>query len=955
MGTARSQDGAAAAATDGAIDLAECLDRTWRLDRLALARPGETVKQFSSYDRTARDANRDWGNYLRSSRAEGNVCAEMDGPGVIYRIWSANPSGRLRIFLDGGAEPVLDLPFAELFGGDASPFPEILAYRISGANCYFPMPYRESCKVVLTDNAPLYYHVGYGTFPEGTDIETFTLESIKRAGEALRHAEAILSHPGPERAEDIHPGAYREIPLAVSVPAGEGVALLDRTGNPGRIVLLELKASSLERHRGRKTLLRIFWDGEPQPAVECPLEDFFGTAFDSPPFAALPMGVTDRGGYCLFPMPFEQGARIEIENQGRMPVEVTGRIRIAPLPETEGTRLRFHAGWRRENPCATFDYPILDTHGMGIFVGCALFIDNPRAFWWGEGDEKIYVDGEEFPSTYGTGSEDYFGDAWGHRRHIRPFQGCTLRQDPSHGNKTCVYRFHIADAIPFTRSLRMTIENYAEIVDYASVAWWYQAPGGRDFFKATPVAGRLPKGPTAMNAIEAETLTAESETGKVFVIDDTDLPRPLSGSKGLLLKGHGPFTLTLPVDREDNFVLSLGLAHDLSHRPLTLSAPAGRALSAEAFPAGRPGFLESRRVAVLHLTLEHSRVRIAVGDAEASGSKAAKTTDDGTLSDAVTDPITESVADPHEPRTVIDFIRLTPVPRRKHAVECETLRVISVTGGRVSPEYIRLPFSAGTQLRLIPDEDTALLELGLDLPMAGVYALSGICAAGPGYGPFNAALDGEPLGEIVPDDLEDAAPLPGAFAGETDDGSRLKRFILATRSLAAGEHTLTIAGRERVGLDCLFLEWSLGGEYVFEGEALKVIDAGYGEYQVQDLDRNLFSRGAQLWLKGKEVGAFIETAFELEDSGRFAMKIHFCRSWDYGMVQVLLDGKPLGEAIDLYQPKIVPSGPVDLGIFSLDSGSHRLKFLMTGRNPRSAGYFLGVDGVTLQPMPESDR
>jgi hypothetical protein len=194
-------------------------------------------------------------------------------------------------------------------------------------------------------------------------------------------------------------------------------------------------------------------------------------------------------------------------------------------------------------------------------VGIALFPDNIHDGWWGEGDEKVWVDGESFPSWYGTGSEDYFGDAWG----IRYFE------NPSHGHpqkrvermQGC-YRWHLGDNIPFYESLRMTIESYAALPsektknDYYSVAYWYQLPGGRDFFTEVPVGDRVPRGFAAPNALEAEDHVAAGQAG-AGIVDDEKLPHELSRTRGVKLTGKGgdTFTFNLPADNDDRYRITV--------------------------------------------------------------------------------------------------------------------------------------------------------------------------------------------------------------------------------------------------------------------------------------------------------------------------------------------------------------------------------------------------------------
>ncbi|MFH2000779.1 MAG: glycoside hydrolase family 172 protein, partial [Planctomycetota bacterium] len=380
----------------------------WDLSALARADAGVTCKQFSSYDRSGWKGNHDWGNYLRASQEEGNVCAEMEGPGCLLRIWSANPSGKILIYLDGREEPALETGFDSLFNGREYPFLPPLAYYVSGYDAYVPIPYEKSCKIVLRENQPLYYHFGYRSYPRGTAVETFSRAAAEAAKKEVDETVRVLSDPGPHLVRLLYPPESLEtVSLNATAEPDKPMDLFTRQG-PGRIVLLVLDGSSLNPHFLRTVLLKIYFDDAVQPAVDCPLGDFFGTAFGKNLYRALPMGMTEEGGYCLFPMPFDKGVRIELIQQGKHTVEIKGRVVLAPLPEADdGTGgkgwLRFHAAWRRENPCLDFEYPVLKATGTGKFVGCALFIHNPRERWWGEGDEKIWVDDEEFPSFFGTG------------------------------------------------------------------------------------------------------------------------------------------------------------------------------------------------------------------------------------------------------------------------------------------------------------------------------------------------------------------------------------------------------------------------------------------------------------------------------------------------------------------------------------------------------------------------
>jgi hypothetical protein len=277
----------------------------------------------------------------------------------------------------------------------------------------------------------------------------------------------------------------------------------------------------------RKVVLRAFWDGEDEPSIEVPIGDFFGLGHArTHNFWSLPLQMSPEDGRafnCFFPMPFALGARITASNECSdhevilyYYVDYEG---YAALPEGLG---RFHAQWRRVNPCAgidptnlTFDeyahggknltgaanYVILDAEGHGHYVGCTLSVHNLRQTeeynWYGEGDDMIFVDGERFPpSLHGTGTEDYFNTAWcPTQEYSSPYHGVILPGGPNWSGQIGVYRFHIEDPVCFRESIRVTIEhghNNNRSDDYASTAYWYQTEPHKPFPALLPVEERLP-------------------------------------------------------------------------------------------------------------------------------------------------------------------------------------------------------------------------------------------------------------------------------------------------------------------------------------------------------------------------------------------------------------------------------------------------------------------------------
>jgi len=504
--------------------------------------PGEKCAQWSSFDRASRydtatgkyvnwDANGDGGGIIRK---EGNlaVMAEMKGPGCIWRIWSAAPrEGHVRIYLDGAAEPAVDLPFSGYFDLKNPPFiyPSLVHNASSGMNCYVPIPYQKSCRIVAEGDWGDYYHFTYTTYPKGTVVPTFRRDLSSKEIAALETADKFLSsHLGSD------PAGHRqgEVTLTnlVTVPAGQTMTVA-RLEGPQAITALKVKIDLSGREEECKALrelvLRITWDGEKHPGVWAPLGDFFGTAPGINKYRSLPLGMDDEGFYSFWYMPFAKSALVEVINQGASSRSATFSIIHAPLSRPIKQLGRFHARWHRdaflpEEPERKIDWTMLKTRGRGRYCGVALHVWNPKGGWWGEGDEKFFVDGEKFPSTFGTGSEDYFGYAW---CNPTPFQNAYHNQPFNSGNNrghASVNRWHIADNVPFHTSFEGDIEKYYpndRPTLYACIACWYQAPGGEGLYEPVPVGERTgyfdvePVVFRVRDALEGESLQILEKTG----------------------------------------------------------------------------------------------------------------------------------------------------------------------------------------------------------------------------------------------------------------------------------------------------------------------------------------------------------------------------------------------------------------------------------------------------------
>jgi hypothetical protein len=481
---------------------------------------------------------------------QGHVLAEMDGPGCVVRIWSANPgdAGNIHIYLDEAKEPVINAPLQELLGGKWqtetdgkkwTPFPDPIACeRSRGFNLYFPLAYAKHCKITI-DKPDIYYHVDHRTYPKGTEVETFSLPAFRRAPEQLDAVRDALTSEFKKPLSTI--SLQESAGNGKTIEPGEQIKASFK--GPGAIRRLQISVTDFARegqtfHEAealRGLVLVGTFDGAAQPQIWCPLGDFFASSPGVNEYKSLPFQVARKEDSkhtpkealltAFWAMPFQKSADFTIHNlgKGRAHVDLHG---MNAAYEWTDRSMHFHAKWRTETlKSRPFrDWTYCDLKGKGVFVGDMLSLMNPVPAWWGEGDEKIFVDGEKFPSWFGTGTEDYYGYAWS---DPRPFQHAYHNQTRCDGPGTkgwcSVNRFHILDAIPFEKSFRFDMEfwHWTPNIDvpYAATSYWYARPGATDDFKEVEakVLQTLPEAPPPSfkieGAIEGEKLKVLGKSG----------------------------------------------------------------------------------------------------------------------------------------------------------------------------------------------------------------------------------------------------------------------------------------------------------------------------------------------------------------------------------------------------------------------------------------------------------
>lgn len=429
--------------------------------------------------------NNDHGHY-RDTLPEGVLMLDAQGPGVITHIWSANANDSLAFYFDADTMPSWTVSMQMLLGGVGcitSPFSHIAAL---GQNCYFPISYQSRCRVFYIGGTPdIYYHIDYRTYSANTTLETFDTTMLSTYQSLIDSIGAILSDENDSGACFASDPRFDD-----RVKPGHSVVVAHLNG-PGAITDMVVTADKgFSPAFLRTCLLEITFDSATYPQVRLPLGDFFCAGPRQKSYRTLPLRLTAQGAlvsqWC---MPYRYRATVRLVNKGDKAGECSVRITTKAHAWNKNT-MYFFARWRQDPGIVTSknfywifymtdtlrDEPMLHISGKGVHVGTILQIWNRENEWWGEGDEKITVDGESQPSFIGTGTEDYFGYAWStttsfsHAYHAQPYSD-------GFSGFTANARFHISDPQPFTKSYQFDMEIQTAYkptkLDFGRVVFFY--------------------------------------------------------------------------------------------------------------------------------------------------------------------------------------------------------------------------------------------------------------------------------------------------------------------------------------------------------------------------------------------------------------------------------------------------------------------------------------------------
>lgn len=483
--------------------------------------PGYLLKQASSYDRRSVSpdkpgwfANTDQAQFIRTENRgthKEDVMFDAAGPGAIVRFWLTTnvKPGTMRFYFDGEPSASIVVPAFDLMKAGFDLGPGLLNPHSSyepngkgGNTLYLPIPYQKHCKITWEDVDTLhgkqakYYQINYRTYSAGTEVKTFNKEDLVTEKALIDRVEAALWHP--ETCE-----AKKPLTLNRTIAPGKEVSLqLPQKSSAVRSLILNITTPDKQNQAQalRSVVLKIVFDGE--TTVWCPVGDFSGAGVGGRTIKSWYREADSTGKIISrWIMPYKQRATVSLINTSCWPVNASVTVNTGDWKWTNNT-MYFHAAWKHEanikdtkwdydvtkvagkDTAGPIDWNFAAVKGKGVYLGNTLAVYNHMHTWYGEGDAKIWIDKDTFPSEFGTGLEDYYNTSWAPVvLYQTPFANAPRADNPdSYGHNTFT-RTRILDRIPFRDSFKYDMEMLSwesGKVDCAATVYWYGFAGAKD-------------------------------------------------------------------------------------------------------------------------------------------------------------------------------------------------------------------------------------------------------------------------------------------------------------------------------------------------------------------------------------------------------------------------------------------------------------------------------------------
>ncbi|WP_460538865.1 glycoside hydrolase family 172 protein [Echinicola sediminis] len=453
--------------------------------------------------------NHDFSQYIRTEvnqERKEDVMFEDNGPGAIVRFWAVyggipdELGGIYRVYIDGNPFPVIEMYHKNMVGGKGligKPFSFFAPEKAEndtwrGRNLILPIPYGKSCKITYDGEHKYdhiegwkghYYQINYRSYSAGTKVESFGENTLKAYQTEIAKAAEKLA----EKPEIRHPKIKEG-----NISLGPGQSFVKKIKGSQAIDFFQTRIAAADQEQAlRSTVVSISFDGK--ETVWCPIGQFYGIGYLLRPHQTYYSKVDASGLMSSsWVMPFEKEATVKITNYGDQEVVLEEFAMDHKTYAWSDQSMYFHGTWKETRGLNTqlrSDYNYVTVKGRGVFVGDNLtlfnsFPDTSGINWWGEGDEKIYVDHEPFPSHFGTGTEDYYCYAY---CRPQPFSSPIASQPVGEGNKTpgvtSNNRHRLLDAIPFKEAFTFDMEiwhPHRAAMNYSPATFYYAFRNAED-------------------------------------------------------------------------------------------------------------------------------------------------------------------------------------------------------------------------------------------------------------------------------------------------------------------------------------------------------------------------------------------------------------------------------------------------------------------------------------------
>jgi len=729
---------------------------------------------------------------------------------------------------------------------------------------------------------------------------------------------------------------------AYHIGPGETVILPVLNG-PGEIRHMWFTIAGRDRRYPRALVMRIYWDGAEVPSVETPIGDFFAAGNGMRANVnSLPIQVTSYGRAlnCYWRMPFRKTARIELTNEGGQRLTVYWQFDWMELSRVPDNMLYFHARYRQEFPAKPFSpYVIFEGRGSGHYVGTVFSIQCSYGSWFGESDDRFYIDGETEPSIVGTGCEDFFNDAWNLRVFNNTNTGVTIKEPNGEDCRFTAYRWHTHAPVTFRKSLKVDIERRSfaqvtnpetgqrELHDFkyrpdfcSSVAFWYQKTIAEPFDRFPPFKERV--NPEIF--LETSDMSSEIKTSP-GVTARNHSNRVCNLKRGLYVDNKdigGWFDVPCHVDEQGKYSISVFqcLYRTGGIWKVTLKGPIGEVLLDRAMDFYDPylAWIENRPENFLYGTWFEKKVgihQLIPGDYvfhfECVGSNPLAREED---------------SDRPGLNCRLDGISLRRFPWDDLYNQMQ----------RYLAEEEKLFAQKADQAKQVVTElDLAIRRFRED---TGQYP-GNIKELIERPRRFRAVTGNWPyVVEIPADPWEQRYRYehPGKFNPDTFDVYSV-RGNSRNPSLWIGNWPSPF-----------HIRGALEGEHL-EIKA-KSDNVSVSTQQVGIASFPPLSGGRLLFVRLRQKGDSIDLAFRPSvKPGRYTLKVRLVTSWDYGIIRMSFNDIPLGKPVDTYTP-VIDTRTVVLGAVDVNPEANILLLEAVDRNPESTGFCAGIDAVMLTPV-----